>query len=78
MGWASGTEIFDSVCRLVVNNERMHIEDRRSIITNLIGSLENADWDTQSESRYFHHPIVKTIMINIHPKWDWEEIEEDL
>lgn len=57
MGWASGGGIFNPVCRSLLDN----IADDAAVIevlTDLIGTLQDGDWDTEDESvDVFHeHP----------------------
>jgi len=74
MGWCSGTEIFDTVCEALFN-ENLKTED---ILERVINILENLDWDCQGDSLYFRHPAVKRAFIKTDPDWQeyYDEIED--
>lgn len=42
MGWCSGTEIFDVVCKEVLDAKEI---DKKQFIKTLIKALEEKDWD---------------------------------
>lgn len=75
MGWASGTDIFDSTVKevLKVDNKRQ----RMRIITALATAMEDHDWDVQCESEYWEHPEVREVFKRLHPNWDFDFEEED-
>lgn len=54
MGWSSGNEIFDPVCEEVIRQVKTHTgmypDDAERLLTILIDSLQDADWDTEDES----------------------------
>ena len=68
MGWCSGTEIFDDMVALVKNMD-IGEHNKELVIKRLIYSLENQDWDCQSDSGYFDYPLVKRVFIKMHPDW---------
>ena len=68
MGWSSGTEIFDTVVKDVLENK-----SKNEIIKNLLGVLTDADWDTINESKYFNDPIVLEVIKEKFPEWFDEE-----
>ncbi len=48
MGWSSGTEVMDGLIKFA----KKHVpeENRKAFYLDVIGLLENHDWDTQQES----------------------------
>ena len=73
MGWCSGTGVFDMVCNVVLVEGE--IDKDKAIIT-LIRELEDSDWDCQSDSIYWDHPVVRKAFLAIHPDWDWDAEDE--
>lgn len=72
MGWCSGTEVFDSVTDSVIrcyDQGYINIIAVTYIINGLIKALEDQDWDCQSDSQFYNHPIVCSCFKVIHPKW---------
>ena len=74
MGWCSGTEIFDRIAKIVIENPQMN--NRKELLVTLIDALEENDWDCQSESEYIEHPLVRSAFIEIDP--DWQEYFDDI
>lgn len=74
MGWCSGTEAFDPVVNKVLQQD---IEDNQkiTIVIALIKALQNMDWDCESDSDYWEHPLVRKAFKKACPNWDWEDIE---
>lgn len=66
MGWCSGTDIFDAVVRVVLDRERISPEE---IIRELIEALESNDWDCESDSIYWEHPLVQKVFREKYPTW---------
>lgn len=66
MGWCSGTEIFDQIAKIVLSDEPL---DKKATLKAVINSLENGDWDCQTDSEYFEHPLVQEIFREMHPRW---------
>lgn len=63
MGWcSSGTDIFDKVTRFVLESKTLTEDDKGALLRVLIMALYDADWDCESDSRYFKHPLVRKIM----------------
>ena len=60
MGWCSATLIFDDVCDAIFNEDCSKTE----ILSRLIGTLEDMDWDCQMDSRYSNHPVVRELFID--------------
>ena len=67
MGWCSATEIFDNVAGALLDSDKP--KDTKEVLTQLVGALEEGDWDCQSDSDYWDHPIVREIMKELHPHW---------
>lgn len=70
MGWCSATRIFDSVAGVLLDDG---VKDTEEVLTQLIAVLEDGDWDCQTDSQYYEHPIVQEIMKDLHPRWFEEE-----
>ncbi len=66
MGWCSGTEIFDAVAKVLLDDKPV---DKKATLIAVIDALEDGDWDCQSESEFWEHPIVREIMQERHPSW---------
>jgi len=49
MGWASATEIFDPVAKALVELNAPD-EMKTRVLGDLIGALQDGDWDTEDES----------------------------
>lgn len=66
MGWCSATVIFDTVVESLLDET----VDKKETIKYLINVLEDGDWDCQSESDYWEHPLVKECFIETgHKNW---------
>ena len=76
MGWCSGTNIFDPVVKTILHEQ---VDDlvKIKIIKSLVQSLQDSDWDCESDSDYWKHPLVRTAFKQACPKWDWKDIEQD-
>lgn len=77
MGWSSGTNIFDTTTKAVLLSSATDVE-KVSIIKALLSEMKDADWDTECESDYFTHPLVKKAFIKFdksYKQW-YKEIEE--
>lgn len=72
MGWCSGTVIFDDMARFVLAQPASD-DDKFATLRALAVSLQNEDWDCESDSRYYNHPIVQRVMKDLHPDWFEEE-----
>lgn len=77
MGWCSGTEVFDNIAGLLVNDKPFTEDDKKRILKVLIVTLRDLDWDCEPDSDYWTHPTVRQAFKEIYPKWDWKQIEED-
>lgn len=71
MGWCSGTEVFDSVAAALLDEGNE--VDLHSVLKEVILALEYSDWDCQSDSSYYEHPVVQKVMKELHPNWFEEE-----
>lgn len=65
MGWCSGTEIFDVVCKELLKDEI----DKKKLLHDLVLEMHNHDWDCESDSDYFDHPLVQEVMREILPSY---------
>lgn len=66
MGWCSGTVIFDVVAEAVLSEKPIN---KQAVIEVLIAALEDGDWDCQSESAYWDHPVVRAAFMKSSPHW---------
>jgi len=66
MGWCSGTEVFDQIAEIVLSDKPL---DKKATLKAVIDSLENSDWDCQSDSAYYDHPLVQEVFKEMHPHW---------
>lgn len=66
MGFSSGVVIFDSVCDVVLNQE---VLDKKQIIKTLSKVLFEQDWDTETDSKYLNHPLIKEIFLELYPDY---------
>lgn len=66
MGWCSGTNIFDAVAEVLLDDKPI---DKKSALIAVINALEDGDWDCQVESEYWDHPMVQEAMRECHPSW---------
>ena len=60
MGWCSGTDIFDPVAKAVLESSQPD-DGKRVILKALITALWHHDWDCESDSEYWEHPLVQEI-----------------
>lgn len=65
MGWCSATEIFDTVVSALVDED---LPDVETTIKQLINALEDGDWDCQTDSDYWDHPIVRKCFEAVSPE----------
>ena len=72
MGWCSGTEVFDPIAKALLGSIEGKPIDVERVLKTVIGALEDGDWDCQEDSAYWDHPLVKKIMKELHPDWEWE------
>jgi hypothetical protein len=70
MGWCSGTPIFDAVAKFVIESSQPE-QAKVDVLKTLAEAMENEDWDCQDDSDYRDHPIVKRVLHELHPDWDW-------
>lgn len=75
MGWSSATMIFDSVCDTVLADGDKKPTPEETIRA-LAAALESADWDSQQESAYWENPVVRKVMKELHPHWDFDASDE--
>lgn len=77
MGWSGATGIFDSTTKAVLDSSATEGE-KAHIIKSLLSELVDADWDTECESSYFTHPLVKKAFISFDKYYEkrYEEIEK--
>ena len=66
MGWCSGTQIFDDVAGQILDKDEIDVKE---VLTSLIQSLQYMDWDCESDSAYWEHPVVREIFMELEPEW---------
>ena len=71
MGWCSGTVVFDSIIEALLDSK----VDKKETIKYLINVLEDMDWDCQTDSDYWEHPLIKECFIEL-GRSDWYEDED--
>lgn len=76
MGWCSATTIFDEVTAKVLESDASE-KTKFDIIFELASALSDHDWDCESDSSYWDHPIVHAVMQSLHPHWEWDSSEEE-
>lgn len=71
MGFCSGTDIFDPVAKVVLETPDTFLlpATKRVILKALIDALEDHDWDCESDSQYWNHPMVREVFMEMHPGW---------
>jgi hypothetical protein len=59
MGWSSANQIFNPVARALID-AGADDTTKRKVLSNLIGGLQDGDWDTEDESLedFLHDPAV--------------------
>lgn len=72
MGWCSGTIVFDVVAEVLLSDKPINKEATLEV---LISALEDMDWDCQSDSEFWDHPVVSAVFRKIHPTWFEDEDE---
>lgn len=68
MGWCNATFIFDDVAEFVIFCEEDD-EKKFVLLYKLAKALEEQDWDCQSDSNYYDHPIIEKVFQTLHPEW---------
>jgi hypothetical protein len=66
MGWGSGVDVFDAIASAIIDKD---VTDKKALLKAVIVALEDHDWDTQSDSRYWNHPLVREIFKEMNPSW---------
>lgn len=72
MGWCSATLIFDKICDALLDDGDKKPTPEETIGA-LVDVLEDGDWDCQTDSAYWGHPIVQKVMRERHPRWFEDE-----
>lgn len=69
MGWCSGTEVFDEFVEVLLEQNL----DKKDAIRRIAEGLRDLDWDCESDSRYWDHPIVQEVFKELEPEWFEDE-----
>ena len=64
MGWCSGTATFD-VAMYVVLDESLSLKEK---VARLIKAWTDMDWDCESESAYWEHPLFREVWEEMYPR----------
>lgn len=78
MGWCSGTPIFDTVAKEILDDAEISQSKKERILTSLIEAMWDHDWDCESESDYYDHPLVRSILMKLRPDWFENEYDEEI
>lgn len=62
MGWCGGTDVFDPVVKQVLSTD-LPDQKKHDIILALINALFDQDYDCESESVYWKHPLIRKVLI---------------
>ena len=73
MGWCSGTYVFDGVMDAFINEKSISKAVKKKIIKKVIEALQERDWDCESDSDYWEHPLVREIFMELKPEWFEDE-----
>lgn len=68
MGWCSGTFIFDRMADFILDTDKSD-DEKYWALKALAEALEEQDWDCQSDSNYYDHPVVQKVFKSLHPHW---------
>lgn len=74
MGWCSGTDLFDSVIEVILDDD-LPYKEQVDDIAKIIEYFEDNDWDCQDDSSYYDFPIVKDAFKKVHPDWFEDEVK---
>lgn len=47
--------------------------DKKAVVKHIIRVLQDMDWDCESDSNYWEHPVVREVFREINPEWFEEE-----
>lgn len=72
MGFGSGIEIFDKAVKPLLEKPI----DQRKAIKALVEALADKDWDTEGDSWYADHPVVKEVYAEVWPQFYGPDAEE--
>ena len=70
MGWSGGSSLMDDIIEGVKEEVPDH-NMRVKVYKHIIKSMEQCDWDTQSECLR-QDPAFDEALKEMHPNWDWE------
>jgi hypothetical protein len=68
MGWSGGVDVFDNVAGEIIA-QNIDEDSAFAVLDALIDALEDQDWDTESDSEYYNHPLIKLVFKKRHPDW---------
>lgn len=73
MGWGSGVYVFDDIVGAILD-EKISDQSKFDLIKTVATVLAEQDWDTESDSGYIDHPIVKDVFNAL---YGWFKEEEE-
>jgi len=68
MGWCSGTEIFDVICRFAVDSD-IDESEKIALLRDVINVLHDMDWDCEYDSQYIDEPLIRKAFIKTDREW---------
>lgn len=68
MGWVSGVHVFDGIVGAILN-EKISNQSKSELIKTVAILLAEHDWDTESDSNYYDHPVVQEVFKELYPWW---------
>jgi hypothetical protein len=71
MGNCGLTEVFDPVIKVLLDNKQVK---RKKVIKVLIQALEQKDWDCQTDSVYYEHPLVNKVFRDLYAEEEGDKI----
>ena len=82
MGWCGGTEIFDTVCDVVLSGEKV---DKKELLKALIEVMWEHDWDCEEDSDFIDDKLVRECFVELDSDYEdhfeemdnWDTDEED-
>lgn len=78
MGWSGGTDVFDAMAEVILYGKvSLSILEQELLLGTLLEALGDADWDTESDSAYYGHPIVRKILKAQNPEMEFDDEDED-
>lgn len=68
MGWCGATEMFDTVVELFLEHKSYDDTSKKEAIKRVAECLRKMDWDCETDSDYWKHPIVQEVFKELDPE----------